>query len=99
MSAKDSAMSVQRAHDEQAELALFDAIPIAVSVLAPDGTTLYVNRSLRDHAGVTLEDVRPDGFLEQMCHPDDLDQILCERHRKLSQGIPFQLEMRLRART
>jgi hypothetical protein len=34
------------------ELAVTDAIPMGISVLAPDGTTLYVNRLALDRIGV-----------------------------------------------
>jgi formate hydrogenlyase transcriptional activator len=74
-----------------------DAIPIGISVLAPDGTTLYVNRLALDRVGLTLEEVKSNGHLERPCHPDDLDRILDERRRGLSKGVPFELEMRLLA--
>jgi formate hydrogenlyase transcriptional activator len=39
--------------------------------------------------------VKDEGYLERICHPDDLDRILEERRAGLSKGIPFELEMRL----
>jgi formate hydrogenlyase transcriptional activator len=72
-----------------------DAIPIGISVLAPDGTTVHVNRLALDRIGLTLEEVKGKGHLERTCHPDDLDRILDKRRRGLSKGVPFELEMRL----
>jgi formate hydrogenlyase transcriptional activator len=83
--------SLQRAVD----LTITDAIPIGISVLAPDGTTLYVNRLALDRIGVALDEVMGEGHLERTCHPDDLDRILDERRKGLSKGVPFGLEMRL----
>jgi PAS domain S-box-containing protein len=76
-------------------LTITDAIPIGISVLAPDGTTLYVNQRALDWIGVTLEEVKGKGHLERTCHPDDRDRILEERRLGLSKGVPFELEMRL----
>lgn len=76
-------------------LTITDAIPIGISVLAPDGTTLYVNQLALDRIGVTLEEVKGKGHLGRTCHPDDLDRILDERRMGLSKGVPFELEMRL----
>jgi formate hydrogenlyase transcriptional activator len=81
--------------NEEDVLAVTDAIPIGISILAPDGATLYVNRQALDHIGLTLDDVKGKGHLDHTCHPDDLDRILIERNTGLSRGVPFQLEMRL----
>jgi formate hydrogenlyase transcriptional activator len=64
-------------------LTITDAMPIGISVLAPDGTALYANRLAPDR-------------LERTCHPDDRDRILDERRTGLAKGVPFELEMRLR---
>src|SRR5579871_3589316 len=77
------------------EKALLDAIPIGISVLAPDGTTLYVNRLALDRIGATLDDVRGKGHLGFTCPPDDLERLLEERRIGLAKGVSFELEMRL----
>lgn len=84
--------------DRPADADLFtvtDAIPIGISVLAPDGATLYVNKWSLDHIGATLEEMKGSGLFERTCHPHDLARILAERRTGLSSGIPFGLEMRL----
>ena len=45
MNSNDSALSEEKFRPHDADLlTITDAIPIGISVLAPDGTTLYVNR-------------------------------------------------------
>ena len=96
MSANDSARSDEKLRLHESDLhAITDAIPIGISVLAPDGTTLYVNRRALDRLGLTLDEVKGKGHLERTCHPDDLDRILDERRIGLSKGVPFELEIAL----
>jgi formate hydrogenlyase transcriptional activator len=96
MSASDSGTSERRVREGQADLTITDAIPIGISVLAPDGTMLYVNRLALENIGVTLDEVKGKGHLDETCHPDDLERILDECRKGLAKGIPFELEMRLR---
>jgi formate hydrogenlyase transcriptional activator len=84
-----------KVRQEASDLTITDAIPIGISVLAPDGTTLHVNRVALDRIGVDLDEVMGKGHLELTCHPDDRDRILDERRAGLSKGVPFELEMRL----
>ncbi len=76
-------------------LTITDAIPIGISVLAPDGRALYVNRLAPDPGGVARNEVNDKSHLGRTCHPDDLDRILDERRSGLSKAVSFQLEMRL----
>src|SRR5215468_12023251 len=87
--------SDEKVRQEGVDLTITDAIPIGISVLAPDGTTLYVNRPALNRIGVTLDEVIGKGHLGQTCHPDDLDRVLEQRRIGLSKGAPFELEMRL----
>ena len=87
--------SEQKPGREEVDLTITDAIPIGISVLTPDGTTIYVNPRGLDDAGLTLDQVKSKGLLERICHPDDLDRVLGQRRRGLSQGVPFELEIRL----
>ena len=88
-------MKTSESQERAADLTITDAIPIGISVLGPDGTTLYVNRMALDNVGVTLDEVMGKGHLARTCHPDDLDRVLGERRMGLSKGVPFELEMRL----
>ncbi len=80
---------------EAEDLTITDGIPIAISVLAPDGTVLYINRMARDRVGVTLDEVKRKGHLGLTCHPDDLDRVLDKRRIGLMGRVLFALEMRL----
>jgi formate hydrogenlyase transcriptional activator len=96
MSTNESTSSEQKLRLPEAELlAVTDAIPMGISVLASDGTTLHVNRVALELTGLTLDEVNGKGRLERTCHPDDLDRVRDERRMGLSQGVPFELEMRL----
>jgi len=80
---------------EKDPLAITDAIPIGITVLAPDGAILYVNQASLDRTGFTLDEIRAKQYLVRTGHPDDVDRALEERRVGLSGGVPFQLEMRL----
>src|SRR5690348_4673130 len=88
-------MKTSESLERAVDLTITDAIPIGISVLAPDGTTLYLNRLALDRIGVALDEVIADGHLGRTCHPDDRDRILDERRKGLLKGVPFELEMRL----
>jgi formate hydrogenlyase transcriptional activator len=87
--------SDDKVRQEGVDLTITDAIPIGISVLAPDGTTLHVNEWTLDRVGLTLNEVKDTGLLPHICHPGDLDRVLEERRLGLSKGVPFELEMRL----
>jgi formate hydrogenlyase transcriptional activator len=71
-----------------------DTIRQPIGVLAPDGTTLYVNRVALDISGLTLGEAIK-GFVARLCHPDDINRVRDERRIGLLEGVPFDLEMRL----
>jgi hypothetical protein len=48
MSTNDRGPSEQKVHQEVGDLPITDAIPVGISVLAPDGTILHVNRLTLD---------------------------------------------------
>jgi formate hydrogenlyase transcriptional activator len=73
-----------------------DAIPQAIIVLAPDGSTVYVNAFVLEYTGLSLEDVRSDASRGRIFHADDLDGFHDERQRALSRGEPFEAELRAR---
>jgi formate hydrogenlyase transcriptional activator len=95
MSTNNGGTFEQKVLQEGVDFTITDAIPIGMSVLAPDGTTLYMNRMALDRTGLTLDEVKGKGHLERTCHPDDLDRVLDERGMGLSKGVRFELEMRL----
>jgi formate hydrogenlyase transcriptional activator len=91
----DLKCSEQKLRQEEAELrTITDAIRQAVVVLAPDGTTLYANRVAQEITGLTMAEVKNNGFLTRAFHPDDIDRVRAERQEGLLRGTPFELEMR-----
>jgi formate hydrogenlyase transcriptional activator len=73
-----------------------DAIPQAIFVLAPDGSTLYVNSFVLEYTGLGVEDAKSDAARNRLFHPDDLERVQEERQQGLSRGEPFETEVRVR---
>jgi formate hydrogenlyase transcriptional activator len=71
-----------------------DTIRQSIVVLAPDGTTLYVNQVALDVTGLTRDQLDAQGFWARIVHPDDLKHLRDERRDRLLRGVPFDLEYR-----
>jgi len=92
----------KRAEDEirQSERELrhiLDFAPQQVAVLGPDGTRIYSNQANLDYFGLTLEEwqsVDPRWF----SHPDDFERTMSQNQTKFLNGIPHEVEMRLRGK-
>ena len=87
--------SEQKIGPDGVDLTITDAIPIAISVLAPDGTPLYINQMALDRVGVTMDEVKRKGHLGLTCHPNDLEKVLEKRRLGLLGDVLFAVEMRL----
>ena len=91
----DLKRSEQKFRQEAADLrTITDAIRQAVVVLAPDGTTIYVNRVALEITGLTMAEVNDKGFFTRVFHPDDMERVRAERQEGPLRGTPFELEMR-----
>ena len=73
-----------------------DVIPQGIFVLAPDGSTLYINSFVLDYTGLSLEDAKSDAVRDKIFHADDLERVQEERQRGLARGEPFEAELRAR---
>ena len=82
----------------QIDLTVIDAILIDITVLAPDGAVLSVNQFALDRIGLNADEVKSDGYFRRTCHPDDLAEILERRRAGLSNGVRFELDLRLLAK-
>jgi PAS domain S-box-containing protein len=71
-----------------------DTIRQPIVVLAPDGTTLYVNQVALDVTGLTRDQLDEQGFWARIVHPDDLKRLRDERRDRFVRGVPFDLEYR-----
>jgi len=73
---------------------IVNAMPQHVVVLAPDGNTLYVNQSVLDYTGLTMEEATGNDFRNLIFHPEDVARVVEQRQKGLQQGVPFELEQR-----
>jgi len=75
---------------------IVDAIPHSITVLGPEGNTLYVNRVALDYTGLTMSEVMAPDYRARVFHPDDVERLRDERQKALSRGTPFENEQRVR---
>lgn len=87
---------VKLRQDEQELRRMTDAIPQAILVQRPDGTPIHANRVTLEFTGLTLADVRAQGFRERVFHPDDLERVRAEHQTAFATGEPFEIELRIR---
>jgi formate hydrogenlyase transcriptional activator len=87
----------ERLRQEEMELRqIIDAIAQTVTVLDPDGTPLYANRSVLEFSGLTKEAVLAPDFRTRFFHPEDVERLRDERKLGLARGVPFENEQRAR---
>jgi formate hydrogenlyase transcriptional activator len=75
---------------------MVDAIPQTIVVLGPDGSVVYVNRTVLDYAGLSTDDLRGTDFRERVFHPEDIERLRETRRQGFSRGIPWDNELRVR---
>src|SRR5262249_22096001 len=76
--------------------AITNTIRQPISVLAPDGTWLYANQVALENSGLTMDEVIKEGFITRVVHPDDMNRVSDGHRIGLLEGVPFDLESRLR---
>ncbi len=74
---------------------IVDVIPQAIVVMTPDGKAIYANRATIEYSGLSLDEVRDDGFRSRVFHPEDLQRLYEYRRKALSSPVPFENEYRL----
>jgi PAS domain S-box-containing protein len=72
-----------------------DGITGLIAVLAPNGELETVNRQVIEYFGRSVEELKNWGTSDAI-HPEDLPRILENLKRSLSDGTPFNHELRLR---
>jgi len=75
---------------------IIDAIPQALVVLRPDGSTLGANAFMLELTGLTLDEIKADVSRVRLIHPDDVERLQEERRKALVRGEPFEAEFRIR---
>lgn len=75
---------------------IVDAIPQTIAVLSPDGTPLYVNQTLLEYTGLTIQEVMAGDFRDRAFHSEDVARLRSDRLEALSRCKPFENEQRIR---
>lgn len=92
---EDRKQAERKLREEEHELRqITDVIRQAIVVLDADGAALYANRVALDLTGLTVAEVSEKGFFTHAFHPADLERVREVRTPRLSEGVPFGLEMR-----
>src|SRR5262249_31128384 len=74
---------------------LINVIPTFIGVLRSDGIIVYVNQTVLDYTGLTLEDVQKEDFRSRIFHPEDVERLREERRDALARAVPFENEQRV----
>jgi PAS domain S-box-containing protein len=74
---------------------LVDLSPLHITLPGPDGIRIYINRAALNYYGLTLEAWQACD-LRSLIHPQDAELAVIEVPRKFLDGIPFEVELRLR---
>jgi formate hydrogenlyase transcriptional activator len=75
---------------------MVDAIPQTIVVLGPDGSVVYVNRTVLDYTGLSTDDVMDSDFRERVFHPEDAERLRETRLIGFSRGVSWENELRVR---
>jgi PAS domain S-box-containing protein len=81
--------------DEREFREIVEAIPQLITVLAPDGNILYVNKPVLEFTGLSMNDIQTGALRERSIHPDDRERLQEEIRRSLSHGKGFETEHRV----
>jgi len=93
------AVAFEKIKNSEAELRqIVDVIPQAIVVMTPEGKAIYANRATVEYSGLSLDEVRDDGFRSRVFHPEDLQRLYEYRRKALSSPVPFENEYRLLGR-
>src|SRR3989449_1748968 len=90
------AVAFEKIKGSEAELRqIVDVIPQAIVVMTPEGKAIYANRATIEYTGLSLDEVRDDGFRSRVFHPEDLQRLHEQRRKALSRPVPFESELRI----
>ncbi len=91
---KRAEANIRRNEEEMRQV--IDLIPQQVFVLSPDGHVVYCNRVMLEYTGLTLEESLSEELPKLIFHPDEAENMVEERKRKIDLGEPFEIEARIR---
>jgi PAS domain S-box-containing protein len=94
---EDRKRSEERVRQSESELRrLIDAIPQHIFVMDPDGSLCQANQVALEYTGLTVEETVSKDALARLLHPDDLERALGDREKAITQGVPVDMEVRIR---
>jgi formate hydrogenlyase transcriptional activator len=74
---------------------LVDAIPEFLVVLGPDGSIEYLNRTVLDYIGLSVDEAMKVNLRERLYHPEDAERLRESRLKAFSGIVPWENEFRL----
>jgi formate hydrogenlyase transcriptional activator len=74
---------------------IVDAIPQMIVVMNPDGAVLYMNQTMLDYTGLTIEEAMATDCRHRTFNQEDVARIQDERLESLSRCVPFRNEKRI----
>jgi formate hydrogenlyase transcriptional activator len=77
---------------------IVDTIPQTIVVLGPDGSVVYVNRTVLDYTGLSTADLMETDFRPRVFHPEDMERLLETRRAGFSGEVPWENEVRVRGK-
>lgn len=77
---------------------IVDAIPQSVVVLGPDGSVVYVNRTVLDYTGLSREEAMEADFRDRFFYREDLERLRETRKKGFSGRTPWENEVRVRGK-
>jgi formate hydrogenlyase transcriptional activator len=77
---------------------IVDTIPQTIVVLGPDGSIVYVNRTVLDYTGLSTSDLMEADFRLRVFHPEDIERLRETRRDGFSGTVPWENEVRVRGR-
>ncbi len=84
---------------DEAELRhIVDLAPTMLAIMELDGRISWANQVALDYVGISLDDLATIAVRAQAVHPNDIARIEAVRQRALADGLPFELEERLRGK-
>ncbi len=95
-------MTAQEAmrHSERQLQRLVDTVPMQVWCVTPEGEPSYINKTMMDYIGMTLEDFDAEGGLRgaigDLVHPDDREALYGALSHSFRTGETFNLRFRNR---
>ena len=77
---------------------LINVIPQQVFVFDADWSPLFANRRELEYTGLTLHEAQSKDAVARIFHPEDLKRLEAARELARSDGVPFEMEARIRGR-